>query len=600
MEDEPRFIHLLFAPTQECSMRCTYCYLDHDRMPTAPARDALETLNAAICALRAENVVPFALSLHGGEVTCLPPARFEALVAYIESYYRENAALIAAHGFPAPRPPHIKTNLLGIGRHLDAIARHNVSASGSLDLPLSLHRAYRLDRAEHDTLDQVLASLKLFEGLPNRVKASATIFSEHLARADELIADIRWLHENTCLDMNEFNFMIGFSDPAQAGAPGALTPLTPEEQVRFFTLMHEAFDGTELDHGVNGAWFAEFTPDYCTGCANCGEKFFLLDAAGDVYSCVRGQGHEEFFYGNIFRDPVERILKTAKTKIFLAHNRAPLDEECANCPHLHLCRTGCPFVKTLYSSAKSYTCLLQKELYRTKPDLYPPSANPQADAYLYALKMHPIQAASLRPANVPTLPNDIPPLLDLIAADKQIAPVFDASAFRLVIDGETYPLESQVLRPVREIACISRESDIVLYVRKDILEARCTWPANNAVYLMLLSGDTVVYGDEGREKQEHVMTHQVFTGALSTMPSDDPTSYRLDLAPLLAPYYDLLSRERPNNLFVTTTALREAHYAKHKENAFYHIQTINLPFPNLELVCDDEPEPTSTIRERSV
>ena len=37
-----------------------------------------------------------------------------------------------------------------------------------------------------------------------------------------------------------------------------------------------------------------------------------------------------------------------------------------------------------------------------------------------------------------------------------------------------------------------------------------------------------------------------------------------------------------NNLFVTTFFLREYHYQKQKANAFYHVQTANLPFQNFE------------------
>ena len=37
-----------------------------------------------------------------------------------------------------------------------------------------------------------------------------------------------------------------------------------------------------------------------------------------------------------------------------------------------------------------------------------------------------------------------------------------------------------------------------------------------------------------------------------------------------------------NNLFVTTFLLREYHYQKQKANAFYHVQTANLPFQNFE------------------
>ena len=85
--------------------------------------------------------------------------------------------------------------------------------------------------------------------------------------------------------------------------------------------MHEEFDGTDLDYGVNGPWFDEFGPGYCTNCDNCGEKFFLLEKNGDIYSCVRGQKNPNFYYGNIYNDSVEQILKNAMDKIYKIHNK---------------------------------------------------------------------------------------------------------------------------------------------------------------------------------------------------------------------------------------------------------------------------------------
>ena len=87
--------------------------------------------------------------------------------------------------------------------------------------------------------------------------------------------------------------------------------------------MHEAFDGTNLDTGVNGPWFDEFGPEYCTNCDNCGEKFFLLEQNGDLYSCVRGQKRKIFTMAISIRDTVEAILKTAVRKIFQSHNQQP-------------------------------------------------------------------------------------------------------------------------------------------------------------------------------------------------------------------------------------------------------------------------------------
>lgn len=63
--------------------------------------------------------------------------------------------------------------------------------------------------------------------------------------------------------------MIGFD----YNSCGLLHHMSEEEQLIFYRRMHEAFDGTNLDAGVNGAWFDEFGPEYCTNCDNCGEKF---------------------------------------------------------------------------------------------------------------------------------------------------------------------------------------------------------------------------------------------------------------------------------------------------------------------------------------
>ena len=106
--------------------------------------------------------------------------------------------------------------------------------------------------------------------LPNSKKVSATIFKEHFELIDEIINDIKFLDKNTHLDMNDFNFMIGFD----YNSNGLLTPLTENEQVEFFNRMHTEFDNTNLDKGVNGAWFNEFGPEYCTNCDNCGESSF--------------------------------------------------------------------------------------------------------------------------------------------------------------------------------------------------------------------------------------------------------------------------------------------------------------------------------------
>lgn len=565
-----KFIHLLYVPTMNCNMQCSYCYLGDSTVDSGSDRSPLETLRYAVEKFKAVDVTPFNISLHGGEVTTLSRQDFRDVVAYIADYYENNRALLTENGFRVGRP-HIKTNLYGFERHIDTIREFEVSISGSLDIPFSVHRQCRRTKGGGDTLDKILQNIRLLESLPNRKKVSTTVFREHFEKLDEMVADIRWLHENTCLDMNDFNFMIGFGSRQAVGQP--MTPLTEAQQVQLYQRMWQEFEGTDLQPGLEGAWFAEFTQAYCTNCNLCGDKFFLLERNGDLYSCVRGQGDPDFYYGNIYRDPVETILQNGLQKILQAHSRVGFHGDCAGCKYLYLCKTGCPYVKNEYGSAKSYTCLLQQQIYEKKQEPEGPADYP----YVYLLKLHPQLAAPYYPQNREE--NSLP---DLIARDPKAQKVYDPAAFLLMLDGNAYPLRSQLLKGEREILFLTDKSDLRLYIRKDVMEALADYPVNNSLYMMLLHNNMVVYGDEQRPKQEHVMTHQVFKNTLAAYPSDRQGYYCLPLMPVLQPYLPLLMQEEPANLFVTTSALRDYHYLKQKNNGYYHREAMNLPFQNIE------------------
>ena len=66
-----KFIHLLYVPTMDCNMACKYCYLEDNTKDEFRNKKPLDTLKYAIEKLKSANVVPFNISLHGGEVTTL-------------------------------------------------------------------------------------------------------------------------------------------------------------------------------------------------------------------------------------------------------------------------------------------------------------------------------------------------------------------------------------------------------------------------------------------------------------------------------------------------------------------------------------------------
>ncbi len=119
-------------------------------------------------------------------------------------------------------------------------------------------------------------------------------------------------------------------------------------------------------------------------------------------------------------------------------------------------------------------------------------------------------------------------------------------------------------------------------MKKHLIEEVCDYPENNSLYMMLLSGNLVTYGDEGRTKQRHINTNQIYKGVLDSIKSDKKCYYAYDISNYIKEYKDYYSDENPNNLFFTTSSLRDYHYNKQKNNAYYHIQAINLPFQNIE------------------
>ena len=178
MKDNYKFIHLLYVPTMACNMQCKYCYLEDNTKDEWNKYKALETLVYAINKLRKSNVIPFNISLHGGEVTTLSTKDFHDLIKYISSYYKDNKQLIEENGFRVGTP-HIKTNLYNLEKHLDTIKEYNVSISGSLDLPLSIHDKYRLTKNNQKTLDRILEHIKLLEDITNKNNVSTTEFKKH-------------------------------------------------------------------------------------------------------------------------------------------------------------------------------------------------------------------------------------------------------------------------------------------------------------------------------------------------------------------------------------------------------------------------------------
>lgn len=594
-----RSIHLLYVPTLFCNLSCSYCYLG-EQTDTAKLREdaakAVSTLSTALSKFSEASVLPFNVSLHGGEATTMPLPVLDELFGIIRSHYLRNYDEIASLGHRKTNP-HIKTNLYKFAPLYDLFCRHKVSISASIDLPLALHAQHRTTRNHDSWIERTQTNLKLLAQYPHAKKISCTLSAEHLADHGAIIEDIWRIHREFGLDMNAMNIMFAFPSELNAAkqakqARHTLTPATSEQQRALRDSLTHAFRGTELEEGLLSHWFDEFTPSYCTNALNCGEKFFLLQSDGEIYSCVRGQGVPELRYGNIFTDSVADILDAGSRKVSAIHQSFGFSSDCKSCSSLKLCNTGCPAVKLQTQTPKSYTCELQKDLYRDFPARFPTPEPAAAARYaaFYAKTTHPALAFSSpepEPARAPEaaitpeIHEQRNALRAIIEADPLLARLYEPGAFVLLHNGKAISLESQILKSRSAALIIGPSDTLSLHFSGDLWSQGDADAHRNTLHLQALRDTPVIYGDEARKKQEHLFTHQAYLAALepSTLIHE---GFQFDLAPLLALHAKLYKKGVLNNFFASTSALREHHYARQKSNAFYHIQALNLPFHNFE------------------
>ena len=600
-----RHIHLLYVPTISCNLGCRYCYLggQTDRKGLGvDAGRAAQTLEYGLKSFLDAGVLPFNVSLHGGEPTMLPMSVLDKLFCTISSHYMNHYDELNARGY-RKSSPHIKTNLFNYHKLVGLFDRHRVSISASIDLPLRMHGELRTTRQGKSWLNQTLTNLGLLAAYPHTKKISSTLYMEHLEYIDAIIEDIVMIHEKIGFDMNCFNIMFGFASRLNRqrfgkGVHGA----TEQKQLELYERLKEKFTGTCLEEGFRRNWFDEFKPSYCTNAFNCGERFFLLQSDGSVWSCVRGQGLQECYYGNIFTDKLQQILDAGRNRIELLHQKNGMDKGCLECEHIHRCHTGCPVVKMHTGSGRSYTCGLQKAIYRDNPVSYPPASSYEQQktlaweyvsgmhpSYLYAggkgLLRPPARKGILLPADMNQKKNH---LLEVITSDPLLVALYSDDSVYLEIGEETERLQSQILKGGRQFWFMGPDDRIVVHIRCAMFDANCNEPVQNSLHLQMLRDTPVVYGDEQRTKQEHLFTHQIFNNMLAESRLMGRDFVEADISGLLLMHRNLFIKGVLNNLFVTTTRLREYHYQKQRNNAFYHIQAINLPFHNIEFYWIEE------------
>lgn len=566
---------LVYVPNSYCNFGCKYCYLGKLTDNKTDYSKADIELKNILDSYDKSGILLKDISFHGAEVTTLPLPILDKLCKVCYDYHKEHELPIKFTSGDYGQIS-IKTNLYRYDKVAYILNKYNVFVSCSIDLPFSHHREFRVLKDGSDTFDKVYNNLILLNKNTNgKFVMSCTIGIKALEHIDEFIRDIEHL-DSIGIDMCKCFYIMFIYDSVYSKVK---TGMTDEEQGIFFDKLLEHFKGTKFEQAIYYSWFREFPIGYCTNEANCGRNNYLVQKNGDVYPCHRGQAVPELKFGNILQDSFEDITKVGTNSIAnYDNNNLPLHNDCLECNWFHYCNMGCPISRRDINYNKSYTCTVQRKLYKAQPERFPED---------------PIAAAIARDSYIKTMmPNyyystDVPKLMknntefydpknsleSIILRDKLLMELYNPSNIKLGINGEYIDLFSSLLYDKTMSVTMYNTDDLKLFLSNEYVSINHT--EDNNILLMILSKDTVVYGDEQRTKMQHI--EHIEIDLKDTEKVEE--GYIVDLHKVLESIKDKIPREDMwYEMFVTTKDARRYHYDKHSKNAFYHIETINLPF----------------------
>lgn len=566
---------LTYVPNSYCNFGCKYCYLGKLTEKDNTPEDSVKNLEKIIEEYENGNILINHITFHGAEITTLPNATLDKLFTICRNYY--NSHLMELRDYRITRPSiGVKTNLYRYDKVRDIFNKHNIATSCSIDLPFKHHREFRVLKDGSDTFDKVYNNILLLnQDTEGNFTMSCTIGIKALEHINEFIKDIEHL-DSIGIDMCRNFYIMFIYDSAYSKVK---TGMTDEEQGIFFDKLLEHFKGTKFEQAIYYSWFREFPIGYCTNEANCGRNNYLIQKNGDVYPCHRGQAVPELKFGNILQDSFEDITKTGTNSMAnYDNNNPPLHNDCLECDWFHYCNMGCPISRRDINYNKSYTCTVQRKLYKAQPERFP--EDPIAAAIARDSYIKTMMPNYYYSTNVPKLMKNNTEFYDsknslesIILRDKLLMELYNPSNIKLGINGEYIDLFSSLLYNKAMSVTMYSNDNLKLFISNDYVGINHT--EDNNVLLMILSKDMIVYGDEQRTKMQHLEHIEIELKDCIKVEE----GYLVDLHKVLESIKDKIPREDMwYEMFITTKDARRYHYDKHSKNAFYHIETINLPF----------------------
>jgi uncharacterized protein len=326
-------------PTDKCNASCAYCYLPvksrkSGRSMTYIQLDfILNKLAGYFKGSARKQVIIF----HASEPLLVKDIIFQAIKKYKNTFkfgLQTNALLLEKKDVNF-----LKENLVGVGISLDSYRP-------------SVNQRQRPSGAQGGNFAQAVKALDWFNGYSG-LNVIATVTKHNVK---DLPGLVRFLHEKKvpCVLLNPARFTrvsVSLLKPDEndfvkyfIGAVETAVKLTSSTRRK---IIIGNFANTILAIIAPGArrLMCDISP--CGG----GRCFFTITAAGEMVPCGEFSGIKGFSGGNIFRDSIDKAMRSPAFASVRARRVERIDE-CARCVFRNICGAPCP--AELYSRGSMY------------------------------------------------------------------------------------------------------------------------------------------------------------------------------------------------------------------------------------------------------
>ena len=321
-----------FNATDRCNLNCSYCYI--------PA--ALRKNGAHMSVGKLSEALGI---IKGYFKSSLPKGQKPQIVFHgAEPLLNKKAVFAAIDKFSDEFNFGIQTN----GTLLDAEALEFLTSRGiSIGLSLDGHTHGVADRLRRSwngegVSRKVIDLIKRLKGYQN-YSVICTVTKENVSSQAEIVEFFHRMEVPTCM-----------LNPVRCTLPGGYRQKPPDAEIAKYYLraldrVYELYQKTGRKLVV--ANFANVLVSILAPTARrlmcdispcgAGRCFFAVSSNGDMFPCSEFIGIKKFRGGNIFRDNVKAVLKTAPF-VSITGRRIEKIEPCFRCAIRHFCGTPCP------------------------------------------------------------------------------------------------------------------------------------------------------------------------------------------------------------------------------------------------------------------